>query len=81
MEVGLYEVDNINNRNFLSITVNHIYYFEKYKDFSVNKKHMGLKRKIPGIDFEAYSARISTLHEFCQHNKSNYKRFGANEVG
>ena len=76
--VGLYEVDNINNRNFLSINVNPKYYFEKYKDFSVNKKHMGVKRNIPGIDFEAYSARISTLHEFCQHNKSEkieQKRF------
>ena len=76
--VGLYEVDNINNRNFLSINVNPKYYFEKYKDFSVNEKHMGVKRNIPGIDFEAYSARISTLHEFCQHNKSEkieQKRF------
>ena len=77
-QVGLYEVDNINNQNFLSITVNPKYYFEKYKDFSVNKKHMGVKRNIPVIDFEAYSARISTLHEFCQHNKSEkieQKRF------
>ena len=68
-QVGLHEVENINNANILAIAVNPKEYFEKYKDYSVNKKHKGVKRNTPGINFEAYYARISTLHGFCQHNK------------
>ena len=59
----LYEVENINNANILTIALNPKEYFEKYKDCSV-------KRNTPGMEFEVYSARITTLHEFCQHNKS-----------
>ena len=63
-QVGLYEVENINNTNILTIAINPKEYFEKYKDFSINKKHKGLKKNTPGIDFEAYSERLSTLHEY-----------------
>ena len=45
-QVGLYEIENINNANVLTIAINPKEYFEKYKDFSVNKKHKGMK-KIP----------------------------------
>ena len=74
----MYEVENINKANILTIAVNPKEYFEKHKDYSVNKKHKGVKRNTPGMDFEAYFARISMLHEFCQHNKSKkieQKRF------
>ena len=63
-QVGLYEVENINNTNILTIAINPKEYFEKYKDFSINKKHKGLKKNTPGMDFEAYSERLSTLHEY-----------------
>ena len=33
-QVGLYEVENINNTNILTIAIN-----PKYKDFPINKKH------------------------------------------
>ena len=69
-QVGLYEVENINKANILTIAVNPKEHLKKYKDYSVNKKLKGVNRNTPGMDFEAYSARISTLHEFCQHNKS-----------
>ena len=42
-QVGLYEVENISNTNILTIGINPKEYFEKYKDFSINKKHKGLK--------------------------------------
>ena len=45
-QVDLYEVENINNINILTIAINPKEYFEKYKDFSINKKHKGLKRWI-----------------------------------
>ena len=36
-QVGLYEVENINNTNILTIAINPKEYFEKDKDFSINK--------------------------------------------
>ena len=45
-QIGLFEIENINNANILTIAINSKEYFEKYKDFSVNKKHQGIK-KIP----------------------------------
>ena len=51
-QVGLYEVENINNTN-ISVAVNPKEYFEKYRDKTVNKKHKGLKRDTPGMNFEA----------------------------
>ena len=68
-QVGLYEVENINNINILTIAINPKEYFEKYKDFSINKKHKGLKKNTPGMDFEAYSERLATLHEYCFESK------------
>ena len=43
-KVGLYEVENSNNTNILTIAINPKEYFEKYKDFSINKKHKALKK-------------------------------------
>ena len=51
-KVGLYEVENINNTN-ITVAVNPKEYFEKYRDKTVNKKHKGLKRDTPGMNFEA----------------------------
>ena len=77
-QVGLYEVEKINNANILTIAINPKKYFEKFKDFSINKKHKGLKKITPGLDFEAYSERIATLHEYCFESKTKkveQKRF------
>ena len=43
-KVSLYEVQNSNNTNTLTIAINPKEYFEKYKDFSINKKHKALKK-------------------------------------
>ena len=40
----MYEIENINNANVLTIAKNPKEYFEKYKDFSDNKKHKGVKK-------------------------------------
>ena len=45
------------------LAINTKEYFEKYKDFLINKKHKGLKKNTPGIDFDAHSERLATLHE------------------
>ena len=87
-QVGLYELQNINNTNILTIAINPKEYFEKYKDLSINKKQ-GLKKNTPGMDFEAYSERLCTLHEYSFKSKpkkkkakiiSDNKLFNANEI-
>ena len=47
-QVGMYEVENINNTNTITIAINPKEYFEKYGNFSINKKQKGLKKNIPG---------------------------------
>ena len=68
-QVGLYEIESIGNLNILIISINPKEYFEKYRDKNINKKHKGLKRDIPGMDFEAYSSRLASLRQ--TKNKQN----------
>ena len=68
-QVGLYEVENINNTSIITVAVNPKEYFEKCPDKIVNNKQKGLKRDMPGMNFEAYSQRICSLHEFYQNQK------------
>ena len=70
-QVGLYEVENINNTNTLTISINPKEYFEKYKDFLINRKHKSLKKNTPGMDFEAYSERHATIHIVLRVNQKN----------
>ena len=68
-QVGLYEIESIDNTNVITISVNPNKYFEKYRDKTVNKNHKGLKGAMPGMNFEAYSQHIFSLHEFCSNQK------------
>ena len=68
-QVGLYEVENIDNTNILTVAIKPKEYFKKYKDYSINKKHISLKKNTPRMNFEAYSERLATLHEYCFENK------------
>ena len=43
-QVGLYEIESIDNPNIVTIAVNLKKYFEKYWDKSFSKKHKGLKK-------------------------------------
>ena len=72
-QVGLYEIENIDSANKITISVNPKEYFEKYRDKTVNKKHKGLKRDTPGMNFEAYSQLICSLHEFFSNQKPKKK--------
>ena len=42
-QLGLYEIENINNANVGTIAVDPKEYFEKFKDRTVNKKQKGVK--------------------------------------
>ena len=70
-QIGLYEIESIGNPNIITISINPKEYFKKYRNHSINKKHKGLKKDTPGMDFEAYAQRLSLLHEFCDKQKPN----------
>ena len=60
-EMGLYEIESINNENICTIAVNPKEYFETFKNRKINKKHRGVRRDTPGMDFERYASRIRDL--------------------
>ena len=68
-QVRLYEIENIDTANVITIAVNPKEFFEKYRDKKVNKKHKGLKKNTPGMNFEAYSQHTCSLHEFFKNQK------------
>ena len=67
-QMGLFEIENIDNPNVYTIAVNPKEYFEKFKNKSVNKKHKGIKKGTPGMMFENYAQRIKRLR--CDLDKS-----------
>ena len=62
-EMGLYEIENIGNTNICTIAGNPKEYFEKLKNRSINKKHKGVRRDTPGMNFESYAEIIKGLRE------------------
>ena len=90
--VGPFEVENINKTNVVTIALNPKEYYEEFDDYTNNKKHKGLKKSTPDMDFEAYCGRLADLHEYCdeffqkpkeneQKKISNNRRINANERG
>ena len=63
-QVGLFEIENMNNANIIAIALNPKEYYEKFEDHSDNKKHKWLKKSTAGMDFDSYSERLSDLNEF-----------------
>ena len=63
-QVGLFEIENIDKPNIITIALNPKEYYERFYDHSDNKKHKGLKKSTPGMDFDSYSERLSDLNEF-----------------
>ena len=63
-QVGLYEVESIDNPNVITIAVNPKEYFEVFRNKNSNKKYKGVKRTTQGMDFESYAARIMDLREY-----------------
>ena len=64
-QIGLYEIESIDNPNIITISINPKEYFEKYRDKRINKKTLRLKRDTPAMDFETYLSSLLPLHEFC----------------
>ena len=74
-QMGLYEIENINNKNICTIAINWKEYFEKFKNRSINKKHKGIRHDSPGMNFESYAYRIKVLKEVnSECAKKNYAK-------
>ena len=70
-QMGLFEIENIDNPNVCTIAVNPKEYFEKFKNRDINKKHKGVKKGTPGMMFENYAQRIKRLlHDLDQSEPS-----------
>ena len=63
-QVGLFEIENIDKPNVITIALNPKEYYERFNDHSDNKKHKGLHKSTRGMDFDSYSERLSDLNEF-----------------
>ena len=58
---GLYEVESVDNPNICTISINPKEYLGILKDRNINKKHKGVRRDAPGMNFESYAGRIAPL--------------------
>ena len=45
------------------MAVNSKEYYKPFEDISFNKKHKGIKKGLPGMDFENYTDRILALND------------------
>ena len=61
--MGLYEIENIENPNICTIAINLKEYFEKFKNQQINKKHKGIRRDIPQMNFESYAKKVSSVRQ------------------
>ena len=50
--VGLFEIDNIDKPNVITIALNPKEYYECFSNHSDNKKHKGLEKSTPDMDFK-----------------------------
>ena len=62
--VGFFEIENVRKPNVITIALNPKEYYERFIDHSDNKKHKGIKKSTPGMDFDSYSNRLSDLTEY-----------------
>ena len=58
------EIESIDKPNFVTIALNPKEYYERFINHSDNKKHKGLKKSTPDMDFDSYSSRLSDLTEY-----------------
>ena len=67
--LGLDEVKHIDDPCYVTLAVNPKEYFEYFKSGTCNKKHKGIKKGSPGMDYENYAERIKPLIDFETYNK------------
>ena len=60
-QMGLFEIEHIDNPNVCTVAVNPKEYFEKFKNKDINKKHKGVRKGTQGMLFENYANQIKRL--------------------
>ena len=71
-QVGLFEAENINTANVVTIAINPKEYLEEFEDLSINKKHKGIKKGAPGMDFSTYCSKLASITDYFEsHIKPN----------
>ena len=71
-QVGLFEAENINKTNVVTIAINPKEYLEEFEDLSINKKHKGIKKFTPGMDFSTYCSKLGSITDYFEsHIKPN----------
>ena len=68
-QVDLYEVESIDNVNLVTIAVKPKEYIEIFKNKAINKKHKGVKKSTPGMNFESFASRIMDVREYTYSQK------------
>ena len=61
---GLFEIENIDKPNIITIALNPKEYYERFVDYTDDKKHKRLKKSTPDMDYDSYSNRLSDLTEY-----------------
>ena len=61
---SLFETENIDKPNIITIVLNPKEYYRRFNDHSDHKKHKDLKKSTPDMDFDSYSDRLSDLIEY-----------------
>ena len=79
-QVGLFEIENINKPNIITIALNPKEYYEKFNDHTDNKKRKGLKKSTRGMDFDSYSERLADLSEFSKEYFKKQKKIKQKRV-
>ena len=67
--LGLYEVEHIDDSCYVTLAVNPKEYFEYFQSDICNKKHKGIKKSSPGMDYENYAERIKPLIDLKTYKK------------
>ena len=75
-QVGLFEIESINVPNIITIAINPKEYREEFQDFSNNKKHKGIKKGTPGMDFSAYCSKLCNITDYLETYFKNQKQNG-----
>ena len=59
----------------MALAINPKKYFEYFQSTKLNKKHKGIKKRLKGMDYENYAARIKPLDDFetYEKRKRDYK--------
>ena len=72
-QVGLFEDESINTPNIITVSINPKEYYEEFDDQSNNKKHKGIKKGTPGMDFSTYCSKLANISDYFESYVSENK--------